>query len=669
MNPISRLGASRPRIWAIGMSRLGELFQEILPGFEDQADLRLVTLGFDEAIAEIRRAAEGEVDVIVAAGSNGTYLRSRVEVPVVLVNVGGSDALQALAQARRLSDKVGMISHGDSLSDFTQFADMFGLHIPHLTYRGTDEARAAVFELRDRGVDVVVGPGLVTEIAQREGMNSVFLYSHAAVKAAIETALEIARGARIEVARRERLDAVLRHLRDGVVACDTRWRVQAINPKMAQILGVDSEAVLGMQLQEIAPSIDLLLLARTDESAPLTSGDLSTTAETVQTIDGKSYAVTRVEVVEQGVRTGFVTTFQETGALQRLDRALRSKHRPRHLVARYAIDDLIGESAEMIEVRKLARLYARTNATVLVLGETGTGKELVAQGIHAASDRRGFPLVAVNCGAFPESLLESELFGYEEGAFTGARRGGKAGLIETAHQGTLFLDEIAEMPLALQTRLLRVLQEREVMRIGAVEPTAVDVRIVAATHQPVADLAASGAFRQDLLYRLNVLPIRLPPLRERPNDVRGLATSLLAKTLARVSSLPLATNVAHTRAVELLAPYLEHLMRHPWPGNVRELENIVERIAVWDSAGASDIFPLHSFDTVLPEVRSEPTVGHDRLKQLRVDDEAALILRMLEENEGDRLEVCRKLGISRSTLWRRLKAERDRHGSKEHHRL
>lgn len=688
MKPNSRTTDTRPRIWAVGMSRLGELFQEILPGFEEQAEIRLLTLGFDEAVAEIGRARPDDVDVIVAAGSNGAYLRSRVSVPVVLVNVGGSDALQALSHARRISAKVGLISHGDSLADFTRFAEVFGLEIPHRVYQSTDEARIAVVELRDLGVEIVVGPGLVTEIAEREGMASVFLYSRASVEAAVDTALEIARGARVEADRRERLDAVLRHLRDGVVATDTQWRVQAINQAMTRILGVMGDEVLGKRLQEISPSVDWLMLERSiigtdrgEDHAEAGIAGLPATVESIQTIEGKSYAVTRVEVIEQGIRTGFVTSFQETGALQRIDRSLRSRHRPRHLVARYSIDDLLGDSETMVGVRELARRYARMEATVLILGETGTGKEIVAQGIHAASDRREYPFVAVNCGAFPESLLESELFGYEDGAFTGARRGGKTGLIESAHQGTLFLDEIAEMPLALQTRLLRVLQEREVMRIGAVEPNSIDLRIIAATHQPLAKRVASGAFRQDLLYRLNVLSIRLPALRERPEDIPGLAAALFERALRKPSrstttvqgAQPIAAPGRKPKAessssaakdapgaADIIAPHLDRLMLHQWPGNVRELQNIIERIAVWSAAPGSDPLACQAFDLVMPELNPAPPAGPGRLKHLHLNEQATLILRMLAEADGNQQQVCAKLGISRSTLWRRLKSEKSR---------
>ena len=239
-------------------------------------------------------------------------------------------------------------------------------------------------------------------------------------------------------------------------------------------------------------------------------------------------------IIEQGVRSGSVVTAQDALVAQRIDRSLRTSQRPKHLVARHQLDDLIGASAALERVRRLARAGAAHDATVLLTGESGTGKELVAQGIHNASRRRGNPFVAFNCAALPEGLIESELFGHEEGAFTGARRGGKPGLFEIAHTGTIFLDEIGEMPAALQSRLLRVLQEREVMKLGSGRATPVDVRVIAATHRDLHALVGQGAFRADLYFRLNLLQIELPPLRERRDDIAPLARHLLSRERAPI---------------------------------------------------------------------------------------------------------------------------------------
>jgi len=305
--------------------------------------------------------------------------------------------------------------------------------------------------------------------------------------------------------------------------------------------------------------------------------------------------------------------------------------------------------------------YAKSDATVLIRGESGTGKEMVAQSLHQLSARRDFPFVALNCGAFPEALLESELFGYEEGAFTGARRGGKAGLIEAAHRGTLFLDEIGEMPLPLQSRLLRVLQEREVVRLGSTEPTRIDVRIVAATHRALTAAVEAGEFRTDLYYRLNILNIALPPLRERLADILPLAAELLVQAARREPRLAL--RIRTTRdAAALLAPVSESLCRHTWPGNVRELQNVIERMTV-EVADSGDE-GAHLTDEVLQSIAPELFERNDAasaqaaltLRQRSRRVEADEIRAALTAFNGDREQACEALGISKTTLWRKLNA-------------
>jgi propionate catabolism operon transcriptional regulator len=440
---------------------------------------------------------------------------------------------------------------------------------------------------------------------------------------------------------------VLQHLRDGVVALDAQGRVEAINQRLARVLGVEPAAAVGRLLPDIAPDLS--------DSVPDVEG------ESLETVRGVSYVVHRGPLVDNGVTTGTVLTFQESRAVERLDRTLRSRQRAQQFVARYRLDDLVGSCAAIERVRQLVQRYAKSDATVLIRGESGTGKEMVAQSLHQLSARCDFPFVALNCGAFPEALLESELFGYEEGAFTGARRGGKAGLIEAAHRGTLFLDEIGEMPLPLQSRLLRVLQEREVVRLGSTEPTRIDVRIVAATHRALTAAVEEGEFRTDLYYRLNILNIALPPLRERLADIMPLAAGLLCQAARREPRLTARIQNARD-AQEVLAPVSDSLCRHAWPGNVRELQNVIERITVELADAQAD--GTHFTDAVLqsiaPELFEQPETGRDAaaltLRQRSRRVEADEIRAALDACNGDRDQVCEALGISKTTLWRKLNA-------------
>ncbi len=320
------------------------------------------------------------------------------------------------------------------------------------------------------------------------------------------------------------------------------------------------------------------------------------------------------------------------------------------LRARHGLNDLRGESQAMQGLRQAVVLYAKSPATVLLEGETGTGKELVAQAIHRESEiaqRMSKPFVAVNCGAVAESLLESELFGYEEGAFTGSRRGGHAGLFEAAQGGTLFLDEIGEMPLPLQTRLLRVLEERELTRVGGTRPIPVKLRIISATHCDLEQRVREGRFRADLFYRLSVLRLALSPLRERPQDIVLLAQWLLKNALAELGARAGSNLNAEIEACgELLRAYA-------WPGNVRELRNLMQRAALHLAAEPLQACSPGFLLKIAPELGGSVKKEAHPVVTAPEEDLQALLARF----GGNRNELARHLGISRTTLWRRLKSE------------
>jgi propionate catabolism operon transcriptional regulator len=317
--------------------------------------------------------------------------------------------------------------------------------------------------------------------------------------------------------------------------------------------------------------------------------------------------------------------------------------------AKYGLGDLRGDSPAMRAARQTTELFARSPATVLIQGETGTGKELAAQAMHREGPRARQPFVAVNCGAVAESLLESELFGYEEGAFTGSRRGGHAGLFEAAHRGTLFLDEIGEMPLALQSRLLRVLEEREVVRVGGTRPIPVNVRIISATHCDLDQRVRDGRFRADLFYRLCVLRMALPPLRERPGDLVMLAQWCLKNAMAALGARPHANLHAEVAAC---APVLG---AYAWPGNVRELRNLMERIALFLVDEPLQALSPGFLMSVAPELKHGAGAAFSsRNAPSERSASAESIEQVLARFNGNREAAAKHLGISRTTLWRMM---------------
>jgi propionate catabolism operon transcriptional regulator len=427
-----------------------------------------------------------------------------------------------------VSARIGVITYQARHPELAEFSATFGAGIAQRTYVTEEDARARINELKAEGVEVIVGAGLITDLAEEAGLAGVFVYSAASIRQAFDDALEMARLTQLESNRSRR-----------VVVADT-------------------------------------------------------------------------------------------------------------LRARHGLNDLRGESAAMEKLRQQVVLYARSPATVLIEGETGTGKELAAQAIHRESPRSlgpNRPFVAVNCGAIAESLLESELFGHEEGAFTGARRGGHAGLFEAANHGTLFLDEIGEMPLTLQTRLLRVLEEREVVRVGGTRPVPVSVRVISATHCDLEERVRESRFRADLYYRLAVLRIALPPLRERRGDVTALAEWSLKNALAALGARPHPNLHAEVAAC---APLFE---RYDWPGNVRELRNLMQRLALYLAAEPLQALTPTFVLGVAPELgRTAPAL---------VPAPAArpeTVEQVLARFGGKRDEAAQYLGISRTTLWRKLRA-------------
>jgi propionate catabolism operon transcriptional regulator len=661
--------SDRPRICVIGYKSLSHLVYSILPDYEPRAEIEVINEVFDNSLAAAReRERTNATDVFVSAGANASILRSALATPVVAIKVGGFDIWHALLKAQALSKRVGIVTYSETSADIEMGKGLLKIEVSQRSYRTVDEARECVAALAAEGCPVIIGSSLVVDLAEQSGMTGILAYTRSAVQQALLEAIDLARARRQELRRFEQLDAVLQHLHEAVIAVDHADRITAINPAMEELLGVRHDRVIGAPLSDLSPELSLRSVI--DEGRPELAA--------VLTVAGQSVVGNRVPIRVAGGVTGALLTLQDARLIQTADGQLRSQKSPRRLGARYRLSHLLGHSPAFRHACDTARRYATSHSTVLIIGESGTGKELFAQAIHNESSRASGPFVVVNCAAFPEPLLESELFGYEEGAFTGSRKGGKPGLFEVAHTGTIFLDEIGDMPLALQTRLLRVLQEKEVVRLGALRPIPVNVRVIAATHQPLRQRVIEQRFREDLYYRLNILQLRLPALRDRPDDIALLALHLLHGSLRRAgSSLP---------ADLVLAPLLPRLRQYRWPGNVRELENVTERLAVYLGPFASIGDDLYQglkvdfpelYEESAPEgddARVEPMVaatasparagseaaprgeGGGRRRAGRTSPSDLEVLTALRESGGARDEAARRLGISRTTLWRRLAA-------------
>ena len=353
----------------------------------------------------------------------------------------------------------------------------------------------------------------------------------------------------------ELLQTTLSAVHEGIIACDGDGIVTCFNDTAQNLLGISGDAIIGAPLSEALP--DAALLTALSEKRNLSEYPVRYPGP-----QGSSrHLISNVSLIRQGENIlGGVESFNTDESLFRIaQRLLSSDETP-------SFSAIIGDSAALQAVKAQGAAVAKSPSTVLITGESGTGKELFARAIHNASLRNQSPFLPVNCGAIPDSLLESELFGYEDGSFTGAKRGGKPGLLELAQGGTVFLNEIGDMPLNLQVKLLRVLQEKTITRIGSITPIPVDVRIIAATNRNLVEKIADGTFREDLYYRLNVIPLHVPPLRERTEDI-----PLLVNHLCRKYASILGREIS-----SITEEALHLLLAYPWPGNVRELENAIE---------------------------------------------------------------------------------------------
>lgn len=644
----------RPRIIALishlsfsgHSSKLAQTVEEILPRYASLADVEVVETTIADLLPTAQRLEQGQnVDIFICSGASAEFLRRNISTTVLSIRMGEYDLIRALNLAKDRGTKAGILSHIRPHSELREMASLFTVDIYEAVYSSFEEARQKIQELVGAGYRVIVGSPTAVELAEEAGAEGVSVINADALRRTLDDAIAICRSRVQEKLKHQRINTVLQHLTEGVIALDLQGRIQSINPSMSRMLNITEQDVINQSSQFVLPDVDIERVLKTgigEDNLLVRFGK-------------RKLAASIMPVFEAGQMDGAIIVCQEINAIQRAERHIRSQARPRHFIAKYEFSQLLGRSETFRQAIELAKLYATTTSTVLITGESGTGKELIAQSIHNASSRSQAPFVAINCAAFPETLLESELFGYEEGAFTGTRKGGKSGLFEAGHTGTIFLDEIGDMPVPLQTRLLRVLQEREVLRLGASEPTPIDIRVIAATHHDLSGRIADGLFREDLFYRLNILRIAVPPLRQRVEDIPAIANAILAN-LAKEDP------EKQSEARHLIHELMPRLLAHRWTGNIRELENIVERAClsahlVGHGRGAplETLFPELFQTPERPETSSESPGKH--LQALGKAAEIAHIRQTLEEFGGDMSRTAKHLGISRSTLWRRLRKD------------
>lgn len=456
----------------------------------------------------------------------------------------------------------------------------------------------------------------------------------------IERALEIIHFKREEEQEHRKFKAIINSVTDGIIATNERNEISIVNDSFWKLFQLGEKNIIGKHIAELIPDYCM-----EEQKIEYPSQDK------IITLGHSTLNMTRTAILAKGLKLGDVYTFQDISKIKKIEQKHRLENDAKGLIAKNHFEDIIYASEIMKQVVERAQSFAKTDSTILLTGETGTGKEILAQSIHNFSPRRFAPFVAINCAALPEALLESELFGYEDGAFTGASKKGKKGLFELAHNGTVFLDEINSISLHFQARLLRVLQEKEIVRIGGTKVIPIDVRIIAAANQDLMDLVLNKQFRVDLFYRLNLLKLTLPPLRSRLDDMIPIARQYISDKSRELYNI----------IEPIFEKIFKELFTHHFMGNIRELLNILERFLILCEKDRKN--DLNYYINLLLEcVDDYKNVNQtikfelqDSYKESLLEAERSLMIKYIHMFRGDKSMLSKKLGIGRTTLYRKLK--------------
>jgi PAS domain S-box-containing protein len=640
-------------IAVVPYKELGDLFEEIFKVHEqcipkpehrdEEYELEIVIAANAAEVSHLKL----ESDVIMARGGTAYKLRDmNYYIPVVEIPVSGHDLTRALFESKTKfgQKKIAAIGSINMIMGVENFSDILNLEIQPYIYFENSEIKSLVDQAAQDGAAVIIGGVYTCVYAKDLGLETVFLKTgRESAWYALAEAKRVATVSRREQGKALRFKTIVDYAHEAMVSVDENNLISVFNTAAEKTLNIRAQDVVGCNFEEVMPADLKKILASRDKEC---IGELIRHNET-------NLAVNIVPILLKSQKFGTVFTFQDVTQIQEMENKIRKKIYYRGHVAKHTFRDIIGKSIKMAEMIDIAKKFSMVDSNILLIGETGTGKELFAQSIHNFSHRKEGPFVAVNCAALPDSLLESELFGYAEGAFTGAAKGGKPGLFELAHTGTIFLDEISEISPKLQGRLLRVLQEREIMRLGHDRVIPVDIRIVSATNKNLYTLVMNGNFREDLYYRLDILKIELPPLRDRREDIVQLAEHIIARFCPQFK-----------KANILLSPAArERLQDYQWMGNIRELSNMCERLVVLNQTGMigeGDVLAIlpqmdgdRSSDRVDPARETQKT-DYEFTEQVRRLEKERIIT-VLKKAGNHKIKASKHLGVSRTTLWRRMK--------------
>lgn len=605
-------------------------------------DVRVEVAELEAAVSLAKRLLTQNDYLFISRRGTRDLLRKSLNIQVVNIPGEASDYIPAIQQLRHERGLIAFFSFEEEISnELRTICYLLDLKIKHYCFSDSLSCQSAVQQAVADGAAWGLG-GIVSERFAKlydlpylrvESSDASILHALDIAQQLYVTQQENARQQEQLQIQLERYQNILDYTHDAIVAIDENGRISTTNQIAEQMLRPAQPPFAGQPIEEVLPNTHLTSVLQTGEAE----------IGQMMNIHGTLVSTNRVPIRVGGQVKGVVATFQDIKTLQTAERNIRIKLHEKGLVAKYRFSDILGQSPAILEAKHLSENFADSQFTVMLYGETGTGKEMFAQSIHNASPRRDGPFVAINCTALNRNLLESELFGYADSSFTGARRGGKAGLFETAHGGTIFLDEIGELPLEFQAPLLRVLQEKEVRRVGDDTVIPVDIRIIGATNRDLLHLVEEGRFRRDLYYRLNILSVLVPPLRERGDDYLEIARAIYDRVMPQ-------------RSADEESAFFRVLGRcrsYAWPGNVRELTNTVERVSLLLHRGSPEEEVFQSLKMNLWRTAESAPAARERTTDPATDKSD--VLEALRRSGGNASRAAKDLGISRSTLYRRLK--------------
>ena len=598
----------------------------------------------EEAVTIGKKMEERGVEVIVSRAGTASLLRENLRIPVLSFPQTSLDILVSIKEAKKKGRNIFVPSFGTRRSGIKMVGELMDVEIDQGVYSDTAGLKRIISDAVDRGFEVMIGGKMTMRFAGELGAQFCELVSsEEEVFETIENAKSVAQSQREQRAAWQRYRTIMDVASDGIIAYDRMGRITTINRTAERMMGLEPDFAVGASILEMLPHSSLSKVLHTQKPIQ----------DKLENVKGEMFLFSHTPVVLGNEMIGAVSSFKEVSHVMRAENKVR-RTLAKGFVARYNIDDMISKHPSMRRLADLCREVAKRDSCVLITGETGTGKEIVTQSIHNLSRRKSKPFVSLHCAALPEQLLESELFGHEEGAFTGSKKGGKTGLFELAHQGTIFLDEIDSTPLTVQLRLLRVLQEKEVMRVGAENTIPIDVRVIAVSGRDLWKAVQDGSFRKDLFFRLNVVRISIPPLRDRREDIPELLNHFMSYFSQKYAISP----------PILPQGYVSKLTSYSWPGNVRQLKHFCEQLLLNCSFRyAPDVLEsLLDELSRIEEVDERPAketaayaYSSDSLYAFQGETDAEKIIAALERSRYNRTKAAEMLGIGRTTLWRKMK--------------